>query len=433
MSLKLAVSLMGQRRYAPLWAAQTLGAFNDNLFRYTLVTLAAYQGLTVFGLPREEMAAVAAAAFTVPIFLFSALAGQIADRYDRTRIMRVTKFAEIWLMALATAGFLLGQPALLLATLFLMGVQTAVFLPARTSAMPTLLAPGELVTGNALLSGAVNVAILAGAIGGTVLIAPSWGIEAICAALLVCAVLGWLAMRQGAPAPASNPELRISWNVIGQTFALLAVIIRTPRVLRPALGVTWFWTLAAAVITALPLFVRDVMGGAESAVAVFQLMFTVGAALGALVCGALNRGGEGQIFTMIGAVGLVVFPLIITLATLGRVPGEALAAAPAFIADPANTLILVSLFGAAVSGGLFVVPMQAMTQGRADPERRGRLLAASNILNGAGASLGPFVLALLSRADLPLQGVFVFVALGSGLIGLAVIARALGRTGRRAA
>ncbi|MFW6412669.1 MAG: MFS transporter [Oceanicaulis sp.] len=433
MSLKLAASLLGQRRYAPLWAAQTLGAFNDNLFRYTLVTLAAYEGLTVFGLPREEMAPIATAMFTIPIFLFSAVAGQVADRYDRTKIMRTTKFAEIFLMAIATAGFLLNQPILLLLTLFLMGVQTAVFLPARTSAMPTLLDKSELVTGNATLSGAVNVAILLGAIGGTLLIAPDWGIHVVCGLLLVCAVIGWVAMREGAPAKASNPDMKIRWNIVFETVKLLGVIVRAPRVLRPALGVAWFWTLAAAVLAVLPLFVRDVMGGAPSAVTIFQVLFTIGAALGALITGALNKGGEGQSFTILGAFGLLVFPLFIALSTLDRSPGETLLEAPAFVAQPENLPIIVALFFSALAGGLFLVPMQAMTQGRADPERRGRLLAAANILNGAGASMGPFVLVALSRAELPIQGVFVFVALGSGLVGLVALARSLSRTREAAA
>ncbi|XBQ16101.1 MAG: MFS transporter [Oceanicaulis sp.] len=427
MSLKLAVSLMGQRRYAPLWAAQTFGAFNDNLFRWSLVTLASYQGLTVFGLPREEMAPIAATVFTLPIFLFSAVAGQVADRYDRTKIMRVMKFAEIWLMATAAAGFLLGEPLFLLLALFAMGVQTAFFIPARTSAMPTLLEPRELVTANALISGAVNVAILAGAIGGTLLIEPEFGLEIICGLLIVFAVIGWLSIRQGAPAPASNPELRVRWNIVVETGRLLAVLMRHGAVLRPALGVAWFWTLAAAVVTVLPIFARDVLGGDPSVVAVFQLLFTVGAALGAVTCGVLNRGGEGRVFTIIGAAGLLIFSVFIAVATLDRTGGGALQGAAGFVADPANHLIIAALVGAAFSGGLFLVPMQAMTQRRADVGLRGRLLAASGILNGAGATLGPFVMVLLSRADLPMQGVFVFVGLGSGLVGLIALARSLGR------
>jgi len=481
MSLKLTVQLMGQRRYVPIWAGQVLGAFNDNLFRYSLVTLAAFSGLTVFDLPREQMTPIAATVFTLPIFLFSAVAGQVADLVDRARIMRAMKFAEIFLMLGAAIGFLLSDPFILLGVLFLMGVQTAFFIPARNSAMPTLLEPSELVTANALMSGAINVAILAGAIGGTLFIGSTFGPAGIGAVLVGVAVIGWLAMRQGLPArptPAPDtmswniagaaiqlailaavitgvvliempwgldwiaaaavlalvafgPQLlkpaekddaaisaRVKWNVLQETLRMLGFVWKAKAVLRPLVGVAWFWMLSAAVITVLPVFARDVLGTDESVVAVFQLLFTIGAAGGALVCGVLNRGEDALIFTVIGAAGLVFFSADLAFYTAGMSPSGELKNAAAFVADPANRRILIDLFGAALSGGMFVVPLQAMAQRRADPERRGRLLAASGILNGAAATLGPFILFLLARAEAPLQGAFWFVAGGSLIAGL---------------
>jgi MFS family permease len=418
MSLKLTAQLMGQRRYVPIWAAQVLGAFNDNLFRFSLVMLATYSGLTVLDLPREQMTPIAATVFTLPIFLFSAVAGQVADRYDRMKIMRVTKLIEIFLMVGAAIGFLLNAPWVLLAVLFLMGVQTAFFIPARTSAMPTVLAPTELVTANALMAGAVNVAILAGAIGGTLLTPQAFGPPVIGATLILVAIIGWLSARQGVPAPASNRDMKISWNIGLETVRLLRFIWGAKDVLRPALGIAWFWMLSAAVITVLPVFARDVLGADANVVAIFQVLFTVGAVTGAMICGILNRGGGALIFTVLGAAGLVVFSTDIALYTANRVPGESLLSASAFLADPANHRILIGLFGAALSGGMFVVPLQAMTQRRADPDRRGRLLAASGILNGAAATLGPFTLFLLARAEAPLQGAFWFVAIGSLIAGL---------------
>jgi len=419
MSLKITTQLMTQRRFLPLWAAQVLGAFNDNLFRYALVTLAAYQGLTIFGLAPEEMAPLAAAMFTIPIVLFSAAAGQASDRFDRTKIMRIAKFAEIWLMLAAAAGFLLGQPLFLLATLFLMGVQSTFFLPARNSALPSLLDGKELVPANALLSGAVNVAILAGAIGGTMLIAPEWGLTVISIILVICAVLGWWAMRQQTPAPGDNSDLKVKWGLKGifiETPRIMSFAFKAPEVLRPMLGVAWFWMMAAAVITVLPLLTRNVLGADPNVVAVFQLVFTVGAAIGAMITGALARTGDALRFSLIGAIGLVVFPIDLALYTLGRTPMEGeLISAGQFLADPANIRILIGLAGSAISGGLFLVPLQAMVQRRAKAEMRGRLLAASGVLNGLAGTLGPFVLFGLARMQLPLQGTLWFVALGSAL------------------
>jgi len=418
MSLKLAASLMTQRRYLPMWIGQVFGAFNDNLFRWSLVVLATYQGLTVFGMPPDQMTPVAATVFTLPIFLFSAVAGQVADRFDRTKIMRVLKFAEIGLMLAAGIGFVLNQPFILLAVLFMMGVQTAFFIPARTSAMPTLLAPGELVTANALMSGAINVAILGGAIGATLLIAQPGGGLVVGAILVSVAVLGWLGMRQGAPAPACDPQMKVSFNIAAETARMLGFLYRAREVFRPALGVAWFWMMSAAVLTVLPLFARNALGADESVVVVFQVLFTVGAMLGALATGVLNRGEDALLFTVIGGLGLAGFSADLAIHTSGLAPSGDLVGMQAFIADPDNTRVLIDLCGAAVSGGLFLVPLQAMTQRRADPERRGRLLAAASIMNGAAATIGPFVLFLLATLGLDVQAAFWFVAAGSALMAL---------------
>ncbi|KAA5804734.1 MFS transporter [Alkalicaulis satelles] len=416
-------ALLGQRRYWPIWAGQTLGAFNDNLFRYALVTMAAYQGLTILGLPPGEMAPIAATAFTLPLFLFSAVAGQVADKFDRIKIMRIAKFCEIFLMALAGAGFLLGEAWILLTVLFLMGVQTAFFVPARTAAMPNVLDRTELVGGNALLSGAINVMILAGAIGGTLLVGEVWGPGAIGAILIGCAVLGWLAMRQGVPAPASNPDMKISPDIFSQTVRMLNFGFRDKLVIGPLLGVAWFWLLAASVITVLPVLTESVLGGAPSVVALFQLLFTLGAAAGAVLCAVLSRGGEARWLSIAGAAGLVIFPLDLALQALGRTPGPELVEAAAFIEDPENRRFLFGLVLSAISGGLFLVPRQAMIQGRALPERRGRVMAASGILNGASATIGQLMLLALSRLGALLPSIFILIAIGSAIIVLTDVLR----------
>lgn len=414
MSLKIATSLMGQRRYVPMWIAQVFGAFNDNLFRFSLVALATYQGLTVFGLPPEEMTPIATTMFTLPIFLFSAVAGQIADRFDRTKIMRVLKFTEIFLMLAAAIGFIFGLPMVLLGVLFLMGVQTAFFIPARTSAMPTLLERHELVTANAMMSGPINVAILMGAILANLLVGIAMGPIYIGVTLVVVAILGWLGIRQGVPAPAFDPNLRINANIFAETAKLLGFLWRAKDVLNPALGVAWFWMLSSAVLVVLTLFTMSVLGASTNVVSIFQVLFTLGAVVGALSCGVLNRGKDALIFTVIGAIGLAVFPAYIAVYTASWPPaGEDLLSVQQFLENSAHYPIMAALFMAAVSGGLFLVPLQAMIQRRADPERRGRLLAASGILNGAAATLGPFSLYLIARTGLPLQTAFWFVAFGS--------------------
>jgi len=426
MSAKIAAQLVTQRRFLPLLVAQSLGAFNDNFFRYALVTLITFEGLTMFGLDRLTLVSVAASMFTVPIFLFSAVAGRMADKFDRTRIMRFAKFAEIWLMAITALGFILEQPHLLMTALFLMGTQSAFFTPAKNSALPTLLTDKELVPANALISGLLNVSVLIGIGTGTWLITQSFGPQAVGGGLVVMAIIGWLAIRQLPEAPASQPDMPLTVAFIGETVRVLGYALKAPDVLRPLMGVAWFWMLAASIITLMPVFTASVLGADETVVLLFSALFTVGAAIGAMACGALSGDGDALPFSIAGAFGVVIFAGDVALHTWSNPltpEGAPLVSANAFMAEPANLRILIDLGMAAVSAGLFVVPLQAMAQRRAPAELRGRLLAAGGILNAATATAGQFVLAAIAALTLPIQTAFLVIAAISLLAGLFILWR----------
>jgi len=428
MSARIAVSLIGQRRYWPMLVAQSLGAFNDNFFRYALVTIVTFQSVSLFGLNSELLVPIAASAFTLPIFLFSAIAGRIADKFDRSKMMRFAKFAEIWLMVIAAAGFILRDPLLLIITLFFMGVQSAFFAPAKNSALPTLLEPHELVPGNAMISGLLNISVLVGIGFGTVIITREFGPEIVGGGLVVMAVLGWLAIRQLPPAPASNPDMPLTLNFVWEIIRVLRSTLGHPDVLRPLLGAAWFWMLAASVVTLIPNFARSVLGTDETAVLLFSVLFTVGAATGAILCGALAGKGDALPFTVAGAVGLVVFNVDIALITWNNptIPSAAeLIPGMDFVRDPANRRLLIDLVLAAVSAGLFVVPMQAMAQRRAPAGIRGRLLSAGGLLNAATATLGQFTLAGLAILGLPLQSAFIYLAAISLIVAIVAFIRML--------
>ncbi len=426
MSAKIAAQLVTQKRFLPLLVAQSLGAFNDNFFRYALVTLITFEGLTMFGLDRLTLVSVAASMFTVPIFLFSAVAGRMADKFDRTRIMRFAKFAEIWLMAITALGFILEQPHLLMTALFLMGTQSAFFTPAKNSALPTLLTDKELVPANALISGLLNVSVLIGIGTGTWLITQSFGPQAVGGGLVVMAIIGWLAIRQLPQAPASQPDMPLTINFIGESFRVLGYALKAPDVLRPLMGVAWFWMLAASIITLMPVFTASVLGADETVVLLFSALFTVGAAIGAMLCGALSGDGDALPFSISGAFGVVIFAGDVALHTWSNPltpEGAPLVSANAFMGEPANLRILIDLGMAAVSAGLFVVPLQAMAQRRAPAELRGRLLAAGGILNAATATAGQFVLAAIAALTLPIQTAFLVIAAISLLAGLFILWR----------
>ncbi|GJL97162.1 MAG: hypothetical protein DHS20C06_09790 [Hyphobacterium sp.] len=423
MSARIAVNLIGQRRYWPMLVAQSLGAFNDNFFRYALVTIVTFQSVSLFGLDADLLVPIAASAFTLPIFLFSAFAGRVADKFDRTRIMRFTKFAEIWLMLIAAAGFILREPLLLLITLFFMGVQSAFFAPAKNSALPTLLEPHELVPGNAMISGMLNISVLIGIGFGTVLITREFGPQIVGGGLVVMAIIGWISIRQLPPAPASNPDMPLSPNFLWEIVRVLRSTLNHLDVLRPLLGAAWFWMLAASVVTLIPNFARSVLGTDETAVLLFSALFTIGAAIGAILCGALAGKGDALPFSVAGAIGLIFFNLDVALITWNLPPvpaGAELIPGVDFVSDPSNRRLLIDLLLAAVSAGLFVVPLQAMAQRRAPADKRGRLLAAGGLINAATATLGQFTLAGLALLGLPLQSAFLYLA-GVSLI-VAVVA-----------
>lgn len=434
MGLGITARLLVQRRFFPLMTAQAMGAFNDNLFRFALVNLATFQGLTIFGLDRELMVPIAATALTLPIFLFSAVAGQVADKYDRVFIMRRTKFVEIMLMLAAALGFFLNNGLLLVAVLFFMGMQSAFFAPARNSALPTLLQGKELVTGNALVMGTLNVAILAGAGLATIYVVREDAAQMLSLTLVGVAIAGWAIMCLNTPAPPGAKDLKIRWNIVTETVRVLGFAAKAPDVLRPLLGVAWFWMLAASVVTLMPLFTAAVLGGDETVGLALTVIFTLGAALGAVLCGVFTRGQDALIFTVLGSFGLVIFPSFVAITTLGwaEPDPDALIDAMAFLSDSDHWPVLGALALSAVSAGMFMVPMQAMAQRRAAEELRGRLLAAGGIMNAASASLGQFTLFVIGLFSLPLQAAFGYIAAFSLLFGVIALWRMTraGRNGR---
>jgi MFS family permease len=426
MSAKIAAKLITERRFLPLLIAQALGAFNDNFFRYALVAMITYAGLSVFDLESGLLSPIAASAFTFAMFMFSAIAGRLADILDRTLIMRFAKFAEIWLMLIVALAFILEQPLLLLVALFLMGVQSAFFTPAKNAALPTLMKPEELVTANSLLSGTLNVSILVGIGLGTMLAEHPAGPMLIGTTLVIVAIAGWLAIRQLPAAPATKSDLKMTYNIVGETIRVVGYAFKAPAVLRPLLGVALFWMLAALVIILIQLFTKSILGADPSVVVFFSALFTIGTAVGAILCGALSGKGDALPFSIVGALGIAVFTADVAIATWSNPitpDGAPLMNVSDFLADRGNWRVVIDLGLTAVSAGMFVVPLQAMAQRRAPPELRGRLLAAGGIMNSATATLGNFVLFLIALIKLPIQSAFLLVSAMGLIVGTVSILR----------
>ena len=370
-------ALLGSRRFAPFFATQSLGAFNDNAFRNALVVLVGYHmGLDVQAVGFYSN--VAPALFILPFFLFSASAGQLAEKYEKTRIIRWVKLFEIAAMTLAAVGFFLKSIPLLLGVLFLMGLHSTVFGPIKYAILPQALRPTELVGGNGLVEMGTSLAVLVGMIAGGVAMA-SGPLPASLLVLLV-AVLGWFACRSIPPAPATAPELRFNWNPFTETWRVLGFVVKDRTVFNSVLGISWFWFFGGVFTMQLPNYTRLFLGGTE-AVQIFVLaLFSVGVGVGSLLCERLS-GHKVEIgLVPFGSIGLTVFGLDLYFARPAATSLHDLGAL-AFLAAPGGWRIALDFVLVGMFAGFYIVPLFALVQSRAERSELSRVIAGNNIVN----------------------------------------------------
>ncbi len=381
--------LLTSRRFAPLLITQTLGALNDNLFKNALVVLVLFQGGHSSG---PALAAAAGGVFILPYVLLSATAGQVADRFEMARTIRFVKLAEVGLMLLATAGFLLGSTGLLFVVLFGMGVHSTFFGPLKYGILPSLLRERELVAGNGLVEAGTFLGILAGTVAGSALIAWPGGAGWVSAAGLGVALCGVAGAAFVPASPPRAPDLRIGWNVARETAALLALARGNRVVWRSVLALSWFWVMGATLLAELPTVVRD-MGAAPPVFTLMLAVFSMGVGLGSVLCPRLLRGEVSARLVPAAALGLSVF-----LADFGFAVGHGhgLASVGAVLESVAGWRMLADLLLLAACGGVYSVPLYAMIQERSAVAARARMVAANNVVNAAAMALAAAVAAGLA-------------------------------------
>ena len=392
-------ALLKQGRFAPFFLTQFLGAANDNLFKFALTVLVTYQ-LQVSWLPPQMAGLVIGALFILPFVLLSATAGQWADKYDKARIMRAVKLLEIGIMALAGLGFWFQWVPLLLACVLLMGLHSTFFGPVKYAYLPQHLSERELTGGNGLVEMGTFVAILLGNVGGGLLMSiPQTGAHWVAMACLGVAVAGWLGSARIPVSPASDPGLKLNWNPFSETWRNLQLARQYPSVFRSLLGISWMWFFGAVFLAQFPSFARDVLGGNEQVASLLLVVFSVGIAVGSLLCETFSHRHVEIGLVPIGALGMTVFAFDLYLASQAVVPPASgvLLSVGEFVAQPAHWRVMADLALLAFSAGLYSVPMYALIQLRAQPSHRARIIAANNILNAlfmivssllAGAMLG---------------------------------------------
>ncbi len=385
--------LLVKRRFAPFFCTQGLGAFNDNAFRNALVMLVAFH----MGFGNHAVALytnLAPALFILPFFLFSATAGQIAEKYEKSRIIRYVKLFEIAAMALALFGFYTHNVGLLLTVLFLMGVHSATFGPIKYAILPQALAPGELLGGNALVETGTQLAMLLGLIVGSALIEVGSAGPVLAGTLtLTLAVVGYLASRYIPSAPATAPSLTFNWNPFTETARVLAITRSDRAVFHAVLAISWYWFYATVLIAQLPNYTRLNLGGDGSVAVLVLTLFSVGTSVGALLCERLSARRVEIGLVPLGALGLAVFGVDLYFAR----PGLALQQGLdwwTFMRSSGSTRIALDLALIGMFAGVYVVPLFAFIQQRTPPDRLSRVIAGNNIVNAlliclaAGFGLG---------------------------------------------
>ena len=417
--------LMAQRRFLPMWTALSLGAFTDNMLKQALTVGLTFGIITAPLIENDDALPIIGAFFPIAMLMFSTIAGQIADKYETSMMFRRTKFVEFILMVTAAIGFLTGNSIILMLALFLMGAQSAFFSPVRLGAMPKYLHTDELVRGNALCSGGLFVSVMIGMVIGALLIPQPGGPAIVSAILVTASLIGWLSIRLAPKAAPNAPDLKVDWNAVAQGKRLIGYAVNARGVIRPMLGVAWYWSVGALVTVATPLFVRDALYSDPSVLAVLMALFAVGAAVGAAIASMFAKGRSGLGFSATGAVIAGAMTIAVYLVSVSYAPpadGE-LRNAGAFFSSWQAYAVAVCFLLSSISMSVFAVPLQAAVQRRAPAERRSRILAANNMINAAGAVIGSWMVLSVTRTDLEAVDLFLAVGLAQGLLAAYMVRR----------
>jgi len=411
-------ALLGQRRFAPFFFTQFLGAANDNLFKFAFTVLVTYH-LQLAWLPPKLAGLVIGALFILPFVLLSATAGQWADKYDKALIMRRVKLLEIAIMGLATVGFVAQWVPLLLVCVFLMGLHSTLFGPVKYAYLPQHLSERELTGGNGMVEMGTFVAILLGnVVGGLLMAIPQTGATWVSVSCLVVAVAGWLMAQRVPTSPSSDPGLKVNWNAATETWRNLKLAAQYPSVFRSLLGISWMWFFGAVFLAQFPSFARDVLGGDEHVASLLLVVFSVGIAIGSLICETLSHRHVEIGLVPVGAIGMTVFALDLYASShgLSHAAGAPLLDVATFLANPVHWHVMADLALLAFSAGLYSVPMYALIQLRAQPSHRARIIAANNILNALFMIASSLIAGALLGAGLSVPEVFGVTALLNVLV-----------------
>lgn len=409
------MNLLSTRRFLPLFTTQFLGAFNDNMLKNALLILITYRLSSDNPGSTQMLVTLAAGLFILPFFLFSATAGQLADKYDRAKLTRIIKTAEIIIMIFAIAGFYLHHTSLLMTSLFCMGVHSTFFGPIKYALLPQHLQQNELLLGNAWVEAGTFLAILLGTLIGGLLVLHTYGITLISVALMSVAVAGYVSSRFIPEAQPPQPDLRINWNIATETARIIGHSRQIKSVFRAILGISWFWLVGATFLSQFPAYAKDILHADETVVTLFLTLFSVGIGVGSFLCNRLLKGRIQSTYVPWAALAMGFFGIDLYFASqpIGINSPSGLINIYQFLQNPASWRLVADLFLLAVSGGLYIVPLYTIMQHDSDPDHRARTIASNNVMNSLFMVVSALLVLALLGQSFTIPDIFLVMSLAN--------------------
>ncbi|MCB1874937.1 MAG: MFS transporter [Chromatiales bacterium] len=414
--------LLRMRRFGPFFLTQFLGAFNDNVFKNALIIYIAFGSTELTVAQQNTLTNLSAGLFILPFLIFSFLCGQLADKYEKSALIRRIKLLEVVIMLAAAAAFLSRDLPVLIGLLFLMGAQSSLFGPVKYSILPQHLESRELVGGNALVQSGTYLAILFGTLTGGLLIAiPESGPAWVAFAVVALALAGWLSSLAVPAANAVDSDLALRWNPWRETVRIVGMSREEPTVFLSMLGISWFWYLGASYLTQLPNYTRLTLGGDEHVVTLLLTLFSVGIGVGSLLCERLSRKRLEPGLVPFGLLGVTLFGL--DLALVRPQVGESLIGGLTFAGSAAGWRVMLDVLLLGAFGGLYIVPLYTLIQLRSAVSRRSRIIAANNVLNALFMVVSALVAMMMLGSGAGIPDLFLLVAGANLTFGLWLCAK----------
>jgi len=410
-------NLLDNKAFKDFFLIQFLGAFNDNIFKNALIILITFKASILGGLPLEQMITASAGIFILPFFLFSALAGQLSDKYPKDKMVKIIKAIEIPIMILGSLSFYFENIYMLLISLFLLGTQSSFFGPVKYSILPEIMDKENLIEGNAFVEMGTFLAILLGTIlGGYIISSEYLGVYALISTILFTSGLGFYFSRKMPKLKSSNVDLKINKNFITSTIDTIKLTKQDKGIFQSILGISWFWLIGAMILSIFPIYVKSTIGGDSNIVILFLAIFSIGIGIGSIICEKLSNKYLELGLVPFGSIGMTVF--LIDLFMQNTVKSDELLTITNFLGQAGAYRIIFDLLMFSISSGFFIVPLYTLIQERSEDEIRGRLISGNNILNALFMVIGSLLLGVLFNNNFNSQEIFLMIGVGNALVSI---------------